>query len=455
MGDEEIFDGEKRSPKKRASFDLNEEIGNEEEDESINYVATRGSSSNSTQEKDRAASVRQYVRSKMPRLRWTPDLHLSFVHAVDRLGGQERATPKLVLQMMNVRGLSIAHVKSHLQMYRSKKLDEAGQVINQRDMPMQGGADMHYQRPCSFQRFRMDNEGLFTARNIHERDRLYSLFQRPPSQPFDPKAGNLRQQEWAFNHQAMPRLNPQTCNDQGPCDGIIHDMILRNSGRSMASHLFNVRNAITENGAIKHSHQFLEENRCHPHEMAGNRGKDKEMCANFEWIGSSSQPIAHAIPIAPVNGYCMHPFGENNYNSNRNQFRPNLNNQLIITNSLKQFEPPLQIERQAVNEPVSIIEGVDSIGRKKMKEMGWFPSLQLSLSHNMEEEDDMGGYEDESEMDSGLSLSLSPPSSKKQEQPNENQIEAAELQYLQTKGSKKAAMRLSTLDLTMSIGALE
>ncbi|ESQ52483.1 hypothetical protein EUTSA_v10016890mg [Eutrema salsugineum] len=105
-----------------------------EEEEDEEEVEDEGEeskvSSNSTvEESDKKAKVRPYVRSKVPRLRWTPDLHLRFVRAVERLGGQERATPKLVRQMMNIKGLSIAHVKSHLQMYRSKKIDDQGQAI--------------------------------------------------------------------------------------------------------------------------------------------------------------------------------------------------------------------------------------------------------------------------------------------------------------------------------------
>jgi len=37
----------------------------------------------------REGAVRQYIRSKVPRLRWTPELHRCFVHAIDSLGGHQ------------------------------------------------------------------------------------------------------------------------------------------------------------------------------------------------------------------------------------------------------------------------------------------------------------------------------------------------------------------------------
>ncbi|XP_019185192.1 PREDICTED: myb family transcription factor EFM-like [Ipomoea nil] len=57
-------------------------------------------------------------QSKKQRRCWSPELHQRFIDALDKLGGAQAATPKQIIDIMRVDGLTNDEVKSHLQKYR-------------------------------------------------------------------------------------------------------------------------------------------------------------------------------------------------------------------------------------------------------------------------------------------------------------------------------------------------
>ncbi|XP_057431754.1 myb family transcription factor PHL7-like isoform X2 [Lotus japonicus] len=141
------------------------------------------------------------------RLRWTHELHERFVDAVAQLGGPDRATPKGVLRVMGVQGLTIYHVKSHLQKYRlakylpdsssdGKKADkkETGDMLSNLDgssgmqitealkLQMEVQKRLHEQLEVQRQlQLRIEAQGKYLKKIIEEQQRLSGVFSEAPA----------------------------------------------------------------------------------------------------------------------------------------------------------------------------------------------------------------------------------------------------------------------------------
>ncbi|CAD6259166.1 unnamed protein product [Miscanthus lutarioriparius] len=95
-----------------------------------------------------AAAPGQGAPSKT-RIRWTQDLHERFVDCVNQLGGADKPTPKGILKLMNSDGLTIYHIKSHLQKCRIAKYMPASSTSEGKQEKRAAGNDVQNLDPST------------------------------------------------------------------------------------------------------------------------------------------------------------------------------------------------------------------------------------------------------------------------------------------------------------------
>ncbi|GAB4859289.1 hypothetical protein Ancab_010751 [Ancistrocladus abbreviatus] len=155
------------------------------------------------------------------RLRWTHQLHNRFVEAVTELGGPFEATPKLVLQKMGLDGLTILHVKSHLQKFRYRNLPDSNRETLDPHLADEGiftvpVEDRPYAGICSsMPGSAMNNRN---ALNSHKLSQIapYQTAMQTSRQIRSQVEGKLTMQEDAFNRYLDPLVQSayKLCGDQ-------------------------------------------------------------------------------------------------------------------------------------------------------------------------------------------------------------------------------------------------
>lgn len=472
VGDDEEDEGEEGDDDGGSTTDVGGGSGSSSNNSSTNNNSEskkadgKGGSKSEVNGEQRVPSVRQYNRSKLPRLRWTPDLHMAFVHAVERLGGQERATPKLVLQMMNVRGLSIAHVKSHLQMYRSKKLDQDGRprgavssVYSPMDFHfMRGDRRFHdmsfFQRAAALSSSRLERGSFFASRNCSapELSRLYGLLHhRPaPTQTFDFRNSSFRNHEWASSNQqeaitiSRNHVTPPSTSPQTHTHSLASSAALRSDRRWWP---------FTDAGAVAVG-------------AAGEHRAETGTNVKFDsCIGSSSRPLPLAMSPAAVSGDRRLPFRWRHGGSGRDAVGyPGPGSSSKITTRSSDpvvIDDGQQLERQKHVEPSASATPSEEACLKRrpspVEAQDATPDLQLSLSPSSvlakKRKTISSSSMDTTSCEFSISLSLSPPATAVSMQQQQRQQKTR--RSSDSSGGGEGVLGQSTLDLTMSIRALE
>lgn len=122
-------------------------------------------------------------KAKKSRLVWTPELHTRFVDAVNHLG-IENSVPKIIVQLMNVEGLSRQNVASHLQKYRIYLKKNGGAPPE--DMPLDASQSFQKVLPvCLTDRHQI---GPAPAMMVDAEERFVPMYQKPMGAPPPPPA---------------------------------------------------------------------------------------------------------------------------------------------------------------------------------------------------------------------------------------------------------------------------